>query len=66
MKKVILSLAVFASVYSLQANNSISKPKIKTIDECMVCTNVASGSVCGVGANCALAYGAMKRALGQQ
>jgi hypothetical protein len=59
MKKVILSLAVFASIYSLQANNSIAKPTT-TVDDCVVCSLVGGTSVCGYGATCTLALRALK------
>jgi hypothetical protein len=59
MKKVILSLVVFASAYSLQANNSISKP-ITIEDDCLVCSGTGTAQICGYGATCSEALRVLK------
>jgi hypothetical protein len=52
MKKVMLSIAIFAFISSIQANNFNSKPALKIDDDCMVCGQVGTTTVCGYGLTC--------------
>jgi hypothetical protein len=62
MKKIILSIAIFASIGSIQAENFNSKSTIKIEDDCLVCGQVGANTVCGYGSNCGAAMSAFFRA----